>query len=109
MQKIPESIPKDGFYKVHVDYRDDLSPHQRVQLIRKGNELFKAGDIELAKKLFLTLRYTDGIIRVGDLYYNSGKAIEALEMYRLAHAQDKVDLLIFRFSKIIKQWIKNDN
>jgi len=109
MKKIPETIPEDGFFKVHVDHRDDLSPHQRVQLIRKGNELFKTGETELARKLFLTLRYTDGIIRVGDLYYNQGKPIEALEMYRLAHAQDKVDFLILRFTKIIKQWIQNDN
>jgi len=109
MKNILDKIPADGFYKVHVDYRDDLSPQQRVQLIRKGNELFNSGNLPLAKKLFLTLKYSDGIIRVGDYYYSHGKPLEALEMYRLGSAQEKVDEIVFQMTQIIKKWINNND
>lgn len=108
MKKEWDKIPQDGFFKVHFQRRDDLSPQQRVQLIRKGNECFNQGNVELAKKLFLTLHYSDGIDRVGDYYYNKGRPLEALEMYKIAPAPAKVERLITQMSQLIKQWIQDE-
>ena len=39
---------------------------QKVILNRKGNVLFNSGDIEGARRIFMTTGYTDGLVRIGD-------------------------------------------
>lgn len=107
MKDVLKNIPKDGFFKIHVEKPQNISPKQRVQLIRKGNELFKEGNRDLAKKLFLTLHYTDGIVRVGNSFYEEGKFLEAMEMYRLAPDKNKYDNIIDKMTSIIQGWINN--
>jgi DNA-binding PadR family transcriptional regulator len=99
-------IPKEGFLKTTVEKRDDLSTQQRVQLIRRGNEFFNQGNMEMARKVFLTLGYKDGIIRLGDLYYEKGEPLEAFKMYREAEAQEKVDEMVIKMAQVIKKWLK---
>ncbi|MDC7220353.1 MAG: hypothetical protein PQJ59_10450 [Spirochaetales bacterium] len=99
-------IPKEGFLKTTVERRDDLSSQDRIQLIRRGNEFFNGGNVEMARKIFLTLGYKDGIIRLGDLYYSKGEPLEALKMYKEADATAKVDEMTFQMAQVIKQWLK---
>ncbi|MDA3849929.1 MAG: hypothetical protein PF447_01515 [Spirochaetaceae bacterium] len=102
---VMDFIPEDGFYKIQIDRRDDLTPQERIKLIRRGNELFNQGNYELAHRLFLTLHYSDGIIRLGDHYYKEGNALKALEMYKLAPDQGRIDQMIRQMLPIIHQWI----
>ncbi|MDC7224096.1 MAG: hypothetical protein PQJ60_10170 [Spirochaetales bacterium] len=99
-------IPQEGFLKTTVEKRDDLSSQQRVQLIRRGNEFFNEGNMEMARKIFLTLNYKDGITRLGDFYYEKGEPLEALKMYREAEAQAKVDEMVIRMAQVIKKWLE---
>ena len=103
---ILQKIPREGFLKTTVEKRDDLTSQQRVQLIRRGNEFFNGGNLDMARKIFLTLGYKDGIIRLGDLYYEKGEPLEALKMYMQADDQPKVDEMVIRMAQVIKQWLK---
>jgi hypothetical protein len=71
--------------------KGDVSGERKVALNRKGNEMFNAGSIEAAKRVFITTGYSDGLSRVGDYYKKQGRKLDALKMYTLAHDKKKVD------------------
>lgn len=101
-------MPKDGFLKVVAPDKTAVDPSKKAALIRKGNQLFnsgKSGDILTAKKIFLTLGYTDGIIRAGDYYYKKSDFFEAYRLYSLAPAPEKVSYMIERMAGVVREWI----
>lgn len=101
-------MPKDGFLKVVAPKKTEIDPSRKAALIRKGNQLFNSGksaDILTAKKIFLTLGYTDGIIRVGDYHYKECEFWEAYRLYSLAPAPEKVSYLIERMAGVVREWI----
>eukprot|EP01156_Anaeramoeba_ignava_P000814 Anaeramoba_ignava/a11192_2.p1 GENE.a11192_2~~a11192_2.p1 ORF type:complete len:103 (+),score=8.40 a11192_2:68-376(+) len=100
-------MPQSSFVKLTEFKNKSLKSSERVTLIRKGNQFFNNGKIDIAKRIFLTTGYTDGIIRVGDYYYNNNDYAEALEMYEVAPSPDKKDFLIEKMSEIVKVWLKN--
>jgi hypothetical protein len=102
---ILKNIPKDGFIKLTRDKSPALKPDQKAALIRKGNELFNKGDISQAKKIFLTVGYTDGIIRLGSYYYKKNMPLEAFRMYCLAPDQQKKEAFIEKMAGVIKNWL----
>lgn len=102
----PAGIPKEGFIKVSSPKAAPLSGQQKTALIRKGNELFNAGDYEAAKRIFLTTGYTDGIIRMGDHYVKANEPLEALRMYWIAPAPDKKELILEGMSRVLHKWLK---
>ncbi len=71
-----------------------ITTDKKAALNRKGNELFNAGDIETAKKIFVTTGYSDGLSRVGDVYAKKGRVLEALKLYWLAHNRRKADKIV---------------
>ena len=78
----------------------------RVQLIRKGNELFNDGDIAGAIKIFESTGYRDGLTRVADYYfYDLKQPLVALKYYRMVNRKDKVneifERMMFAFSKLM--------
>ncbi len=81
---------------------------QKVVLNRKGNQLLNAGDVEGARRIFMTTGYSDGMIRVGDRYAADGKSIEALRMYWLAPDKTKAELLITRLSAFIQKLVQEE-
>ncbi len=99
-------MPKEGFLKIVAPAKTRIDSEQKAALIRKGNQLFNEGDIQTAKKIFLTLGYSDGIIRSGDYYYKRTEYWEAYRLYSLAPAPDKVDYLIEQMANVIREWIK---
>ena len=105
--KILNEIPKEGFLKVTDVRNHSLSDHQRVVLMRRGNEFFNKGDIEQAKRIFLTIGYTDGLIRIGDFYYSQNRPFEAFKMFKIAPAPDRVNNMIEKMTYIIQSWIKD--
>ena len=101
-----DSLAVPGFLKTGRDKDAELSPAQRAALVRKGNELFNRGAVEEAKRIFLTVRYTDGIARVGDHYLKQSKPLEAFRMYWLAPDGTKSEQMIARMATVIRDWLK---
>ncbi len=99
-------IPAGGFIKVATENKVKLSSQDRITLIRKGNELYNRGEVEKAKRIFLTTNYTDGLIRIGQYYEKKNRHIEALQMYWIAPAPDRRDVLIETMSSIVRKWLK---
>lgn len=81
---------------------------QKAALNRKGNILYNSGDIEGAKRVFLTTGYSDGLSRIGDAYKNQDRYMEALDMYRIAPNQKKFEALVMQLSTIIKKLIHEE-
>ncbi len=102
-------IPNEGFIKLTRDGEGKaLSRQQKIALIRKGNELFNQGKYELAKRIFITTGYSDGLTRLGDLYYKKQQIIEAFRMYCLAPSKGKVNTMIESMAYIVKNWLTED-
>jgi len=104
--KIPEGIPREGFLKVTDVRNHSLTDHQKVVLMRRGNEFFNNGDVEQAKRIFLTIGYTDGIIRIGEYYYSHQKPFEAFKMFKLAPAPKRVENMIEQMTNVVRKWIE---
>lgn len=106
-EKILKHLPKQGFLKTSREPEPPLSREQKTALIRRGNELFNKGDIEKAKRIFLTTHYTDGIIRIGDHYFQKKQVFEAFRMYKLAPAPDKTENMIEKMAAVLQYWLKD--
>lgn len=101
-------IPREGFLKITGIKNSAISQEQKIALIRKGNELFNAGEFDQAKKIFLATGYSDGIIRMGDHYSEKNNPLEALRMYWIAPSPAKVQNLMEKFASIVGGWLLED-
>jgi len=81
---------------------------QKAALNRKGNTLYNAGDIESARRIFLTTGYSDGIVRVGDYYNSRGRPLDALKMYWIAPDHSKAEPIIVQLSTLIQNLIHDE-
>ena len=84
-----------------------LESADKAALNRKGNKLFNSGDIEGARRIYLTTKYSDGLIRVGDHYRSQGRIMDALRMYWIAPDKNKAESIITQLSVVI-QTLLND-
>ena len=110
-EELLKKVPESGFLKVTGSESAVLTKDKRALLIRKGNELFNQEEInqeqiELAKKIFLTTGYTDGLIRLGDYYLSKNQALEAFRMYWLAPYPKRVNWMLERMVWIMRDWLK---
>ncbi len=108
LESLLKNIPTNGFLKLTAEQPDDLSISNKAALIRKGNILFNSGDFEKAKRIFVTTGYTDGLIRIGDYYLKQGNPLEAVRMYWLAPAPDKVESWMNKAAGTISKWLCED-
>jgi len=81
---------------------------ERVELIRRGNELFNNGEISKAAALFVQTGYRDGLTRVADyLFYDKRQPLVALKYYRMVNRQDKVseifERIVFALGRLLGQ------
>jgi len=79
----------------------------KAALNRRGNVLYNSGDIEGARRIFLTTGYSDGLSRVGDYYKSCGRPLDALKMYWIAPDRTKADPIIQQLSEIIRRLMDN--
>ncbi len=100
-----KKLPSGGFLKVAKAVPSSLGGERKAALIRKGNALFNKGEFDLAKRIFITTGYSDGLIRIGDRYAKAGQPLEALRMYWMAPSPDKKAALVEKISQVIKQWL----
>lgn len=106
--KMNQVIENQGFIKVTDSPVSNLTSEQKAILNRKGNVLFNQGDVESARRLFITTGYSDGLTRVGDYYaQNTQKELQALKLYWLAHNKRKSEPIIQKLATIIKLLINN--
>jgi hypothetical protein len=104
-----DSLAAPGFTKIGKESVPQLTSAQRSALIRRGNELFNAGKIEEAKRIFVTSRYSDGLIRLGDYYLKKNSHLEAFRMYWLAPDRPKIDMLVERMAGVVREWLEESN
>jgi len=97
-----------GFIKTGDRVPAGLSSAQKVALNRKGNELMNRGDVEGARRIFLTTGYSDGLVRVGDKYKTQGRDIEALKMYWIAPDKKKAEAIIESLSAVIRKLVHQE-
>jgi hypothetical protein len=98
-----EHPPDPGFQKVT---QAPVTPQDRAALIRKGNQLFNEGRIDDAKRIFLTVGYGDGLIRLGDWYDKKKRPLEAFRMYWLASEPGKTQAMIEKMAAVVRMWLK---
>jgi len=79
---------------------------QKAALNRKGNQIFNAGDIEGARRIFITTGYSDGLSRVGDKYKSKDRPLEALRMYWMAHDKKKSDPIIEKLAFVMQSLLQ---
>jgi hypothetical protein len=85
-----------------------VEPDRKVKLNRRGNELFNAGDIEAARRIFQTTGYSDGLIRIGDRYLAESRPIDALKMFRLARDDKRSEALIDKAAQVIRKLLDEE-
>lgn len=103
-----KTIP-DGFIKVTDNPVQGLTSEQKVILNRKANIMFNAGNIEDARRIFITTGYSDGLTRVGDYYMNKNESLKALKAYYLAHNKRDSEPIYEDIARVISAVLVNDN
>ncbi|MDR0670506.1 MAG: hypothetical protein LBF95_10535 [Treponema sp.] len=106
-KKIFEKIG-DGNFFVKNTAGPVLDGALKVSLNRKGNTLFNQGNIEGARRVFLTTGYSDGLSRIGDYYKSQGRLLDALKMYWIAPDHAKSETIIIRLSELIRKLIEEE-
>jgi len=104
----PKKVPSEGFTKVTRGSGVPLSREKRAALIRKGNELFNRGELDLAGRIFSTTGYADGMIRLGDRCFKEGRPLDALLWYRKAPCPQKADEIAARVARVLSGWLKEE-
>ena len=98
---------KNAFIKVTTPAPVESS--QKAALNRKGNQIFNEGDIEGARRVFMTTGYSDGLARVGDFYKSKDRFLEALKMYWIAPDRKKSGPLSEQLAGIMKNLLHEDD
>ncbi|MDR1909614.1 MAG: hypothetical protein LBQ35_06845 [Spirochaetaceae bacterium] len=106
-KKIFDGLEGEAVF-VKTTARPAIDGAQKAALNRKGNILYQEGDIEGARRIFLTTGYSDGLTRVGDYYKSQGRVLDALRMYWTAPDKAKAASIIGDLSVVIKKLI-NEN
>ncbi|MDR3342087.1 MAG: hypothetical protein LBT14_04735 [Treponema sp.] len=99
---------KDESMFIKTTKKTTMDAAQKVVLNRKGNVLYNSGDIEGARRIFLTTGYSDGLTRVGDYYKSQGRSLDALRMYWIAPDHKKSEAIIMQLSALIKNLIHEE-
>ncbi|QEN06086.1 hypothetical protein EW093_15805 [Thiospirochaeta perfilievii] len=100
-------IPEEGFIKIPKTGSVVVSSGDRVVLVRKANELMNKKDYNGAKRIYLAIEYSAGLIRLGDYYENNGNTLEALKMYKAAKAQAKLENISKKMADVLRVWLKS--
>jgi hypothetical protein len=86
-----------------------IATKDKMFFIRKGNELFNNGEVEVAKKYFMKANYHDGMLRVADHYfYKKRLPLNALPLYMKCGAKTKVDEIFERMAFALGRMIGDD-
>ena len=98
----------DGFIKVTDNPVQGLTAEQKVILNRRANTMFNSGNIEDARRIFITTGYSDGLTRVGDYYMNNKQGLKALKAYHLAHNRRDAEPIYESLAQIVSTLLKQN-
>ena len=104
-ENLSEKIIPDGFIKVTDNPVQGLTSDQKVILNRKAYAMFNNGNVEDARRIFITTGYSDGLTRVGDYYNNKNESLKALKAYWLAHNKRDSEPILADIAKVISTLI----
>lgn len=104
----PIGVSSKGFLKVGELDPDQIDRSKRAALIRKGNELFNSGDYATAQRIFVTVRYSDGLIRLGNHFMDRGTPLEAFRMFWIAGDRRRIDEMTEQMAWIVRRWLQDD-
>ncbi len=105
-KKVFERFGQYGFIKTSSPA--PMNSQQKALLNRKGNQLFNQGNIEEARRIFVTTGYSDGLARVGDYYLKEGRPVDALKMYWIAPDKTKMEGVLIRMASLIQKLMHED-
>ncbi|MDR0316786.1 MAG: hypothetical protein LBH97_07805 [Treponema sp.] len=106
-KKIFEKFKDDNVF-IKTTVPSSMDRAQKAALNRKGNVLFNSGDIESARRIFMTTGYSDGLSRIGDFYRSQDRLIDALQMYWIAPARSKYEPLVMQLAGILQNLIHEE-
>lgn len=104
-ENISQKTTPDGFIKVTDNPVKGLTSDQKVILNRKANAMFNNGNVEDARRIFITTGYSDGLTRVGNYYMNKNENLKALKAYFLAHNKRDAEPIYENIAKVISTLI----
>lgn len=107
-EQIRRQAPQ-GFVKTAGPAKPALTGEQKAQLIRRANELFNKGDFGMAERIYIATGYSDGMVRMGDTHFRQQRYREAMRLYMLAPAPDRVSRLARRMALVVQQWLIEDS
>lgn len=107
-EMILEKDGTEGFIKVTDNPVGGLTSEQKAVLNRRANIMFNNGNIEDARRIYITTGYSDGLTRVGDKYVDKNESLKALKVYYLAHNQRKAEPIYNDIAKVISSLVKED-
>lgn len=105
----PIGVSSAGFLKVGPLDPETIDRSKRAALIRKGNEFFNQGSLSAAKRIFLTVRYSDGLIRLGNHYMDNGDPLEAFRMFWVAGDRRRIDEITEQMAGVVRTWMAEDD
>jgi len=100
-KEIDEKQTFPGFIKTSDNPLNQLDASQKAKLNRQGNIFFNEGNIESARRIFISTGYSDGLTRIGDYYLKEHKELDALKFYLLAHNTRKTEPLLQKAAELI--------
>ena len=101
VKKIFEKFDDENVF-IRTTIPSSVEGSRKAALNRKGNQMFNEGDIEGARRIFMTTGYSDGLSRVGDKYSSKERPLEALRMYWMAHDKKKSESLIEKLAVVLQ-------
>ena len=107
LKNLQEKKLPDGFIRLTDNPVEGLSSEQKVVLNRKANTMFNNGNIEDARRIFITTGYSDGLSRVGNYYMEKKESLKALKAYYLAHNAREAEPIYEKIAKVISEMISN--
>lgn len=96
------------FIKTTGKSSSELNPADRAQLIRKGNESYNQGKFDLAERIFITCKYSDGLARIGDIHFKRQDYPKAMQLYVLSRDAGRIERLSKRMALVVRQWLLED-
>jgi myo-inositol-1-phosphate synthase len=97
---------KDQNIFIKTVVKPPVNSGRKAALNRMANNLFNSGDIEGARRIYLTTGYSDGLIRVGDYYKSKGRLLDALRMYWIAPDRKKAEPIITQIALVIQNLLE---
>ena len=107
LESIFEKVRDENTF-IKTTVKPAIEGSDKAALNRKGNILLNQGDIEGARRVFLTTGFTHGLVRVGDYYKSKGRPLDALRMYWIAADRKKAEPIIYQLSQLIQNMLQEE-